>query len=156
MLISRTKKSKTFFNKMRHIPWYQSWKSRHCWWGLCLNWEVGRSNSCVCVRSQRASLWSIGSPLQAQQRPCEDEGQVEWRAGPRSTEARVLNPMPALSIITGHGPGCLEGQSYHCSSGYPPAAGRLGGKLDDDSELKEGRPCRQEGKWQGSLVCRKF
>ena len=58
----------------------------------------------------------------------------------------MLNPMPALSIVTGHGPGCLEGQSYHCSFGYSPAAGRLGGKLDDDSELKEGRPCRQEGK----------
>ena len=43
-------------------------------------------------------------------------------------EACVLNPVPASSIVTGHGPGCLEGQSYHCSSGYPPAAGRVLGE----------------------------
>lgn len=39
---------------MRHIPWYQSWKSRHCWWDLCLNWEDSRCNShvCCCGHSQ--------------------------------------------------------------------------------------------------------
>lgn len=110
---------------------------------------------CLLLRSQPASLWSIGSSLQAQHRPCEDEEQVEWRAEPRSQggqEVRMLNPVLALSIVTGHGPGCQGGRSYCCSSDYPPAAGRILGEsqMMTQSWRREGLADKKEndrGHW---------
>lgn len=145
---------------MRHIPWYQSWKSRHCWLDLCLNWEDSRCNSrvCVVVTASLAVVHRFIPPGSAETMWGWGAGGVKGRAKePRRPRGPRVEPSAGLEHRHWPWPWMLGGKVLSLFIWLPSSSWKNSrGKLDDDSELKEGRPCRQEGKWQGSLVCRKF
>lgn len=161
LLISRTKKSKSFFQ----TRWDISHDINHENLGTADEISVSTERTADAIPMSAAVVTASLAMVHRFIPPGPAETMWGWGAGgvkgrakePRRPRGPRVEPSAGLEHRHWPWPRMPGGKVLSLFIWLPSNSRKnSGGKLDDDSELKEGRPCRQEGKWQGSLVCRKF